>query len=206
MSYSTLDDLRSQLGAPTASADSQAYAAKMLHVFPDGPIVDRPAFILDKCRGQRVVDFGASGPMHEQVKAAAEEYKGVDRVAGDGVIAFDCDDVEARLPALVFPTGNPTVILCGEILEHLSNPGHFLARVRQRWPGIPVVITVPNAFTAIGQKHLKTGYENVNIDHVAWYSPRTLRTLVERVGYTITAFAYYNGTGPSSEGLIAVVE
>jgi hypothetical protein len=60
-------------------------------------------------------------------------------------------------------------------------------------------------FTYVQQKHLKQGRENVNIDHVAWYSPRTLRTLLERVGYTIQTFAYYHGDGPGAEGVLAEV-
>lgn len=202
MSYATIDDLRSQLGAPKTPADSQAYAAKMLHAFPTGSIVDRAQFILDRCRQKRVLEFGASGPLQAAVKAGAAAYVGVDREAGDGVIAFDLDDVTQ--PAL--PPAEADIILCGEVLEHLSNPGHFLARLRSQYPAVPVLITVPNAFTEVGRTHRDKGLENVNLDHVAWYSPRTLRTLVERAGYRIVEFAYYNGSGPSAEGLIAVVE
>jgi hypothetical protein len=48
--------------------------------------------------------------------------------------------------------------------------------------------------------------ENVNIDHVAWYSPRTLRTLLERARWNITEFAWYGGDPGVAEGLIAVAE
>lgn len=200
MSYATIDDLRSQLGA---SPQRVAYDAKMLHDCPDGAIVDRAAFILEKVAGKRVLEFGASGAMHDaMVKASAAIYA-TDLHRAEGVIAFDLDDItQTLLPSMT----DPDVIVCGEVVEHLANPGFFVQRLRRSYPGVPVIITVPNAHSRIGYKHIAKGIENVNIDHVAWYSPRTLRTLVERYGYRITEFAYYNGDGPTAEGLIAVVE
>lgn len=205
MSFATIDDLRSQLGTPAASALSPEYVAKMLHDLPPGAVVDRRVFLLQKVAGQRVLEFGASGPMHDAIVKAARHVVGVDRETSAGVIGFDLDFIGYgdELPGA---GSHPEIIVCGEILEHLSNPGWFLARLKRQYAGIQVVITVPNAFSDVARQHLKKGRENVNIDHVAWYSPRTLRTLVERYGFSIREFAYYNGDGPTAEGLIAVVE
>lgn len=210
MSYATIDLLRSQLGVSPARSD---YDERMMHDMPDGAVVDRTVFLIQKVAGKRVLEFGASGPMHVGIVKAAECCVGVDREDGPGVIGFDLDkiadprDFEAVhvLPPLDEPF-MPDIIICGEVLEHLSNPGWFLTRLKRQYADVPVVITVPNAFGAAAHAHAKRGTENVNIDHVAWYSPRTLKTLVERVGYTIREFAYYNGDGPTAEGLIVVVE
>jgi hypothetical protein len=202
MSYATIDDLRSHLGAKVVPAESAAYAAKMLHALPSGAIVNREAFVLERCLGRKVLEFGASGRLHDELVKVSTVI-GVDRHDSDGVIGFDLDDVTQ--PALPGPL-RVDVVVCGEVLEHLSNPGWFLRRVKDQWPGVPVIVTVPNAFSSIAQAHVKRGVENVNIDHVAWYSPRTLKTLVERVGFSIVAVAYYNGDGPLAEGLIAVLE
>lgn len=202
MSYATIDDLRSQLGARPVPEASAAYAAKMLHPFPDGPIVDRPVFVLERCTGKRVLEFGASGPLHEAIHKAASASLGVDRSDGAGVVGFDLDDVTQK----TLPAFDPDVIICGEVLEHLSNAGWFLTRLRRQYAGVPVVVTVPNALSSIAQKQLARGLENCNIDHVCWFSPRTLRTLVERAGYVVRAWAYYNGDGPSAEGIVAVMD
>lgn len=217
MSYATIDDLRSQLGTAASSAHSPEYVAKMLHDLPPSAVVDRRVFLLQKVAGQRVLEFGASGPMHDAIVKAAKFVTGVDRQDGPGVIGFDLDRVadprDASVYSVTLPqcdrydeTVKPDVIICGEVLEHLCNPGWFLQRLKSQYAGIPVVITVPNAFSDVARTHLKKGRENVNIDHVAWYSPRTLRTLVERYGFSIREFAYYNGDGPTAEGLIVVVE
>jgi hypothetical protein len=200
MSYATIDDLRVSLGGKTA--ETPQYRSKMLHQIPAGTEVDRNEFILNHCRGKRVVEFGASGPLHDAIVVVARAWLGVDRESNGQIIGFDLDDVEfADLPML----DDAEVIVCGEVLEHLANPGHFLARLR-REAKVPVIISVPNAFTTVGAKHLRHGYENVNIDHVAWYSPRTLTTLLARYRFTIREFHWYNGNGPQAEGMVVVAE
>jgi hypothetical protein len=75
-------------------------------------------------------------------------------------------------------------------------------------PGIcPILITVPNAHCVIGRQHILRGVESVNIDHVAYYSWRTLKTLVERYDYVVKEFYWYlPGQPRTAEGLIFVVE
>jgi hypothetical protein len=198
VSYATIDDLRSHLGE--AKGPSPEYAAKMLHALPELKCVqDRAAFILEHVKGKRVIDFGASGAMHAQIKAAASKYFGVDREPAPDVVGFDLDDVtDQHLPYSQLDP--PDLIVCGEVLEHLSNPGHFLTRLKRTWR------TVPNAFSSGGLGWLKKGYENVNADHVAWYSPKTLSVLLARAGYTCADLYFYNGHSATAEGLIVVAE
>jgi hypothetical protein len=209
VSYATIEDLRSQLGGTKTADPSPAYAEKMLHKLPETKVVDRAEFILSHVTGKRVLEFGASGPMHEAIVKAAALCVGVDREDAPGVIGFDLDDVARDLPDTTFnEVGGSSldIIVCGEVLEHLSNPGWFLTRLKRQFAGVPVIITVPNAFAEAGKQWLKKGYENVNKDHVAWYSPKTLSVLLERAGYTCGDLYYYNGTGPTAEGLIVIAE
>jgi hypothetical protein len=208
VSATTIDDLRASLGG--GSKVDPAYAAKQLHTVPDAPVVKREVFILDRVRGKRVLEFGASGPMHEAIVKVAVSCFGVDRQDGDGVVGFDLDAirfdcVDHPNDVLPQPVDGVDLIVCGELLEHLANPGWFLTRLRRQYGGVPVIITVPNA-AAIVNSSLLNGIENCNRDHVAWYSWRTIKTLVERVGYQITDFAWYNGKPLTAEGLIFVVE
>lgn len=198
--FATISDLRSQLGKAAPAPSQTAYAEKMLHQIPPAEVVDRAAFILERCKGQRVLEFGASGAMHTAIVSVASAVFGVDRVDADGVVGFDLDDIsQADLPGVDFA---PAVIVCGEVIEHLSNPGWFLTRLRKQFPGVPTIITVPNAFSAIAQKHLAGGIENVNADHCAWYSYRTIKTLLGRAGYTDFFFGWYHGQPRTAEGLV----
>jgi len=203
VSYATIDDLRSQLGA-SGPAQSPEYAAKMLHAVPVSETVDRTVFILKRVAGKRVLDFGASGALHAGIRKAASFVAGVDREDAPGVFGFDLDDVDQ--PDLPSIDPAPEVIVCGEVLEHLSNPGWFLSRLKRQYAGVPVIISVPNAFSAVGRQHIVKGTENVNADHVAWYSHKTLTTLLARAGYVVRESYWYNGQPYVAEGLIVVTE
>lgn len=198
MSAATIDDLRESLGVRT---DEAAYRAKQWHAIPQAAVVVRETFILERVQGKRVLEFGASGPMHEAIVKVAASVTGVDRADGPGVLGFDLDDVSRQsLPG----EGPYDVVVCGEVLEHLANPGHFLARLKRNYGGTTTILTVPNAHNAHNDGNVRRGFENVNIDHVAWYSHRTLQTLLERYGYAIEQFYWYRGQPATAEGLIVV--
>lgn len=225
MTYASIDDLRSQLGKPEGKKHSPEYLAKMWHEVPDATTVDRAAFILERVKGKRVLEFGASGPMHEAIVKAAAHCFGVDRESNSLARGFDWSEYRKAPTGAVFECdldgigiyggevgpdlpdpGMVEVVVCGEVIEHLSNPGWFLTRLRRQFPGVPVIITVPNAFSEAGNKYIRRGVEMVNRDHVAWYSWKTLSVLVERVGYRVVQFHWYQGKPGVAEGLIFVVE
>jgi 2-polyprenyl-3-methyl-5-hydroxy-6-metoxy-1,4-benzoquinol methylase len=207
VSYATIDALRAELGGKPKQPPE--WIAKMLHPIPPAETVDRAVFILKHVAGKRVLEFGASGPMHDAIVKAAAEVWGIDRV-GDGecVISFDLDDVSMTYLPKMLGAGpeSPDIIICGEVIEHLSNPGWFLTRLKRQYAGVPVIITVPNAFATAGRHYLARGIECVNGDHVAWYSPKTLSVLLQRAGYSVGGLFWYGGTGPTAEGLIVVTE
>lgn len=213
MTFPTIESLREALGGPQRKARDPAYVAKMMHPVPDAVVIDRAEFILSRAAGKVVLDIGASGPMHEAIVRVAKAVYGIDRPppgcvsGGDPVTVgtevrygLDLDHYQTPLPA---PDGVELVV-CGEVIEHLSNPGWLLDRLRLNFPGVPVVITVPNAFTDIGRKSLDGDVEQVNADHCYYFSWRTLKTLVGRAGYTVREFYWYNGRPNFAEGLIFV--
>ena len=172
------------------------YCTKMMHALPPAPVVDRVPYIMDKCKGKRVLNLGSeSGTLHEKIGRVAMELYGVDKVSTADFV-LDLDDS----PAL---SGTYDLVVAGEILEHLANPGGCLKAIRPL--GCPLLITAPNAFSSIGTYWIQRGYEQVNTDHVSYYSYWTLKTLVERYGFTVQELAWYNGQPRISEGLIMLV-
>lgn len=198
-SCKTLDDLWQE--CRTLGNLDPLYVSKQLHRIPAAPVVDRVAYIVDQCRGKRVLNLGCdSGHLHEAIASVASEVYGVDIEPGPRTWLV-CDiDVEPRQVYTSAHSLGIEMIVLGEILEHLSNPGHLLKIL-----GVflcPLVVSVPNAFSDAGRQWLKKGFENVHKFHLSWYSWHTLTALLEHCGYQIEDFAWYNGRPGTAEGLI----
>ena len=185
----SIDALYKELMGTGPSPD---YVMKQLHPIPDAQVVNRVEFILSACKGKKVLDIGSSGFLRGLLKEHCT-LTGLDRVPGSDI---QCDVEKDELP-----DGEFDIIIAGEIIEHLSNPGVFLDKLKKYT--CPVIITVPNAF---GDNSARTGIENVNLEHVAWYSYHTLKSLVERHGYAIEEWNWQHGKPYTAEGLIFVVK
>lgn len=184
------------------------YFDKYVHPIPEAKVVDRHSLILDHCKGQSVVNFGsASGVLHERIKKVARALFGVDKEQPADYVV-DLDDEFYRLTGNLPPAD---VYVVGEIIEHLSNPGMFLKRLKKAMemhggPTAYAIITVPNALSDVLRKNAQRGFENVNSDHVAFYTWKTLKVLVERAGFSVRQFWYYRGEPIFAEGLIFLVK
>lgn len=90
------------------------------------------------------------------------------------------------------------VIIAGEMIEHLSNPGLFLKGIKRFMrKDTKLIITTINAYSAmrfvIYALRGKGGVnEPVHPDHVFYYSYSTLKLLLERENYTIEQFLFYD--------------
>ena len=174
------------------------YAAKMLHAVPDLPTVpDRARYLVEKAKGKVVLDIGCGGPISAAIRQAAKTYYGIDRVAGPDRVVMDVDHAPHEMPVYA----DVELIIASELLEHLGNPGYFLGMLREKYPTVPLYITVPQA----GAYQVQNDCEIVNREHVAWYSYTTLKTLLGRYGYAIREARWYNGEPHKAEGLIVLV-
>lgn len=91
-----------------------------------------------------------------------------------------CEDVETMDLGRKFD-----VIIAGEIIEHLENPGKFLRNMRRHIKDDGVlIISTPNPFYA-GQtwKIWHYGKPMVHEDHMGWQDPTTLNQILRRTGF-----------------------
>lgn len=94
--------------------------------------------------------------------------------------------------------GKFDTIVLGEIIEHLENPGACLEGCRRALkPGGRIVVSTPNIFCVMHMLMYFKNYDHAfNSEHVAWFCPQTLRTMVERCGLRIETFKFVDDLAP----------
>jgi 2-polyprenyl-3-methyl-5-hydroxy-6-metoxy-1,4-benzoquinol methylase len=172
-------------------------------------------------RGQRVIDVGFADEglmaakrarrawLHEVVAEAARECVGIDADAdavtraqelGFTAHVADVEDAAALLALGLEPVD---VVVAGELIEHLDRPGAFVDAVGALLaPAGLLVLTTPNAHSLTNVLGAAVGREFVNPDHVAWYSWRTLATLLARHGWRLEELSYYPFPRVASGGVV----
>ena len=178
-------------------------------------IVQRVDFIKTMCAGKKVLHLGCTNwpytedsiennmLLHfELEKTASELYgfdfdqAGLDILAGAGGKNLYRADLE-RLEEVPF-SETFDVIIAGEIIEHLSNPGLFLRGIKRFMHAkTQMVITTVNAYAAVrfvtyGLRGKGGINEPVHPDHVAYYSFKTLGLLLDREELKVERFCFYD--------------
>lgn len=184
-------------------------------------LVSRVGFLLELGNNRAILHLGATDApdtklaiesgrlLHNQLSNVAKRIVGMDNNAEMISLLFDkygvdsivFGDIEIRSD---YPEGDFDVIVAGEIMEHLSNPGRALDALRASLaPQGVLVITVPNAYSFKGFLRALFGYELIHQDHVLHHSLHTLRSLLQRHGYEIEKTVNYVNGGRSPLAAIA---
>jgi len=157
---------------------------------------ERVPIILAACRGKDVLDVGCID--HEAINAAKDEWLhkkikdvarclvGLDFAGAEveklrGEYDIVCGDAQSIDLGRTFDC-----IVAGEIIEHLENPGLFLANMRRHLrPGGTLVMSTPNPFYPKRFIDiLVNGRTDINTQHVCWYCDVTLTQLLRRAGFS----------------------
>ena len=176
---------------------------EMAHPLPRTSIVDRVPWLVEQCRGKRVihVGFADAGFREEQGRSGSWLHGHLDEVTTE-LVGLDADDpgVTAALEAgyeahLVDCTDRAAVaalglepadiVLAGEVIEHLGAPGPFLDAMTELCaPEGTLIVTTPNAYGLINVVAGITRRVEVNHpDHVVMFTWRTLTQLMAREGW-----------------------
>lgn len=178
-------------------------------------LVQRVEFIKEICAGKSVLHLGCTNSpytedsvrnnmlLHFDLAASSKrlvgfdyEQEGLDILAEAGVKELyraDLEDLDAVPLDETFD-----VIIGGEMIEHLSNPGLFLRGIKRFMNrDTKLVITTINAYCAMrfliyGLRGKGGENEPVHPDHVAYYSYRTLKLALERADLRIDEFLFYD--------------
>ena len=155
-----------------------------------------------------VLDVGFSGQgvragnqnwPHAILKNAAKEVYGVD-IDLAPEFASDSHYQKASAESFEFPL-KFDVIFAGDIIEHLSNPGLFLAACKRHLKdGGRLIITTPNAFNLFNLSEKLTKREpTVNHDHTCYFNSKTLAVLLGKNGFVAESVDYLYTLGIAYE-------
>ena len=171
---------------------------------------DRQDKIVEYCNDKTVLDLGCimhdefewrlkkGEYLHEKIVKIAKKVVGIDyleqyipmlKEKGYDIRYGDVEHLEAVELNETFD-----VIVAGELIEHLSNPGLFLEGVKRFMHDQSILIlTTPNPFHYVRRNLLLKGEEKewLNKEHSCWFSFQTLKQLLERHGYDEVKYWYY---------------
>ena len=154
-------------------------------------LINRIEYIQHRCVGKSVLHLGATDAPYTEEAIFEKRFLHfyLQEVAGS-LIGMDFDknmiDLLARKYDVAnimygdienlsdYPDKHFDVIVVGEILEHLSNPGKAidcLSAIAQ--PQTEIIITVPNAYSLKGFVRALWGHEVIHQDHILHHSPYT---------------------------------
>jgi 2-polyprenyl-3-methyl-5-hydroxy-6-metoxy-1,4-benzoquinol methylase len=130
----------------------------------------------------------------------AEAVAGIDidsdsvaRLQAIGIPNLVVGDVEECDLSSIAPDAE--VVVAGELLEHLQNPGRAMLRIRSliAKTGGVLVISVPNAFSLYNILSIALcSRELVLNSHNVYYSPITLGAFVGRCGFAVRELRMYS--------------
>lgn len=138
--------------------------------------------------------------VHKKLMDVAEEVIGIDILCDEVEqirTKFASNDICGDVTRLneIHLDIKVDVVNCGELIEHLDNPGAMLRGIRRFMTEDSIlIITTPNAFREAWVRMAWKGLEGksfLNKQHVCWYSFHTLRQLLERYGYEEVFYDYY---------------
>jgi len=175
---------------------------RMIHRLPKAEVVDRFDHLGELADGRRVIHLGfvdagfqelqmETGTwLHGRLAERAKTLVGVDideegvaeaRRRGFEAHVADCRTADALAAIDIEPA---EVVIAGEIIEHLDDPGGFLDAMHVLVaPDGLLVLTTPNASGLMNSAAALIGTEVNHPDHVVLFSWRTLTNLLARHGW-----------------------
>jgi len=153
-------------------------------------------FLTDRLgvRPGRLLDVGAAlGVLVETARALGWEAYGIEpsRAMAEAAQRRGIPVEPVSLEAWDGPVHAFDVITVLDVIEHVAEPDRFLAKaLRHLRPGGVVCIVTPDV-TSVAARILGRRWWHYRPAHVHFFSPRSLRTLVERLGGRVVAWRRY---------------
>jgi hypothetical protein len=150
--------------------------------------------------------------LHAEISDVARRVVGVDKsllVPDEGlptgprsvIYRGDADNLCVLLQKQEF---SPTVVVAGELIEHVPNALAFLTNLRSvsALRGSTLILTTPNATGLPNRIVALLNRESAHEDHLAIFSYKTLSTLFRRAGFSCWQLRPYYARFPEMKGRV----
>lgn len=175
-------------------------------------VIFRKDKVVDLCKGKSVLHLGfiqhlmyedqmkKGDWLHNQIDEVSSSLVGVDYLAEEvekisTKYKYQCYFGDVMKLEECQVQGTYDVIVCGELIEHIENPGLMLDGVKRFMHKDSIlVITTPNPWSLNRIKLMflkKLENKWLNTEHVSWFSYGTLKQLLERKSYAEIDYNYY---------------
>jgi len=170
--------------------------------------------IIKICRNKNVLHLGfiqhsylyneliQSGKwLHEKINKVSKKLVGFDFLKEEIKIIkkkynYECYYADVTKLEYVDYDEKFDVIICGELIEHLDNPGLMLNGIKRfMHRDSLLIITTPNPWSKKRLSLIRKGIpesEWLNKEHICWFSYQTLKQLLERYNYVEVKYGYYH--------------
>jgi len=186
-------------------------------------IVKREKYLIEYCKDKNVLHIGCCDSpfcierykkgklLHTELINSAKKVIGIDVDSAsleylknkgiNNLYEINVEKIKENNIAVLYDE-KIDIILAGEILEHLNNPGLFLEGIKRlAKENVELIITVPNSPTLKSFLRSLVGTEMVHHDHVCYYSLKTLTTLLKRYSFEVKEYYYYTAPPVPERGL-----
>lgn len=161
--------------------------------------VSRVDYIVDACRGKRVLDLGCWDEtalskmetpfwLHRRIVSVASNVIGIDNsssIPTEEVNIYNSIIIKGDITDKAIISGyNVDIIVAGELIEHLPNAINFFKNIKSIYSGKRLLGTTPNATNLSNVILGIIRRESTHRDHLSVYSYKTLATLCERANFS----------------------
>lgn len=173
---------------------------KWIERFKKTPILKKQAFILEQCKGKKVLDIGCIGQdlssenenwLHGKLKKTASQLVGVDlneegirKLKEKNYTIYTPDSLADNLSFV------PDIILMGDVIEHVDDVVSFLNFYKKFGnSATKMLISTPNPFS-IRQSFsiLLFSKPSINPEHTIAIDPINMLEIVDRAKLNLTDF------------------
>jgi 2-polyprenyl-3-methyl-5-hydroxy-6-metoxy-1,4-benzoquinol methylase len=161
-------------------------------IAPQRIVADRITPIVEMAKEKRVLNIGCCGSdalvstltVHRRIASAASYIVGIDIYeAGIEKMKSDRENAfVANAETFDLDDKNFEIVVLGDVIEHVSNPGLVLDNANRRLndDGI-IVVSTPTPFSlSLTLRIIRSGSYDCNNEHVSWFDPVMLTYLLAR--------------------------